>query len=69
MDKEFRHIYEYIKLLPDDRKATDEVYKNRLSVCKNCDELVSGICKKCGCYVEMRAAIINGYCPHEKHLW
>ena len=69
MEKEFRYIYEYIHALPEDKKASGEVYKERLDTCKKCDELISGLCKKCGCYVEMRAAVKSGYCPHEKHFW
>ena len=69
LEREFRHIYEYIEALPEDLKAPRELYEERLAICKNYDELLSGMCKKCGCYVEMRAAQKKGYCPSEKHHW
>ncbi len=67
--KEFRYIYEYIDQMPEDLKADPETYAERLEICKTCDSLLSGLCLKCGCYVEIRAAKKEGYCPSEKHFW
>ena len=47
-----------INKLSDSEKADDELYKKRLSECTNCDNLISGVCMKCGCYVEFRATEI-----------
>ncbi|HAU50271.1 MAG TPA: hypothetical protein DEG74_05230 [Clostridiales bacterium] len=50
-----------------DRDKTDEkVYDERLSICRSCDNLLSGTCLSCGCYVEIRAAINKGRCPERK---
>ena len=50
-----------------DRDRTDEkVYAERLSICRSCDNLLSGTCLSCGCYVEIRAAINKGRCPERK---
>ena len=50
-----------------DRDKTDEkVYTERLSICRSCDNLLSGTCLSCGCYVEIRAAINKGRCPEKK---
>ena len=43
--------------------ACEEVYENRLKICKECDDLVAGTCLKCGCYVELRAAVTRNKCP------
>ena len=47
-------------------KSDEKVYKERLSICRNCDNLLSGTCLSCGCYVEIRAAIKKGRCPDKK---
>ena len=33
---------------------------------KECEKLLSGMCRMCGCYVEMRAAIALRDCPGKK---
>ena len=63
------NIKEYISGLGDDIKAEGELYKKRLSICEKCDKLQNGICLKCGCYVEMRAAVKNNRCPSENKYW
>ena len=56
-------MYEYIARIPADDKAPEEEYERRLSICKECEKLLSGMCRMCGCYVEMRAAIALRDCP------
>ncbi len=55
-----------IASLSADEKATAETYGKRLALCKDCDELISGVCMKCGCYVEFRAAFKSQKCPNVK---
>ncbi len=57
-------IKDKINSLPEAEKTDESVYSNRLSLCKNCDFLISGMCRKCGCYVEFRAAFKNKHCPN-----
>lgn len=64
-----QNVKEYIETLDEEIKADNELYKRRLSVCTSCDHLLNGTCTKCGCYVEMRAAIKVNRCPSEKKLW
>lgn len=54
------------KLSPDE-KADEELYLKRLNECKNCENLISGVCMKCGCYVEFRAAFKRQKCPDVKN--
>ena len=56
-------IKEKIKSLSPEDRCDDDVYESRLSLCKNCDNLISGVCMKCGCYVEFRAAFLKQKCP------
>ena len=57
-------IKEKIADLSPDEKCEGEVYNERLEKCKTCDNLISGVCMKCGCYVEFRAAFKNKKCPN-----
>ena len=68
-DKAYENIGECISLIPDDKKAEAGLYKERLEICKTCDCLINGMCSKCGCFVELRAAYNHTRCPHEDRLW
>jgi len=60
----FELIRGKLDLLKPEEKADDELYRSRLEACKTCDHLISGICMKCGCYVEFRAAYRRMKCPN-----
>ena len=62
----FRNLYEYIESLDEEIKASDKVYQSRLACCMECDSLLSGMCRHCGCYVELRAAVEKNACPIKK---
>ncbi len=62
----FRSISDTINKLSDREKADDMLYLKRLEECKACDNLISGVCMKCGCYVELRAAFKRQNCPNAK---
>lgn len=53
-----------IEKLSPKEKSDDALYAKRLSACKECEHLVSGVCMKCGCYVEFRAAFKKQNCPN-----
>ena len=59
-------IKEKIAKLPESDKVSEDEYEKRLGVCKDCDNLISGVCMKCGCYVEFRAAFKKQKCPDVK---
>lgn len=60
----FTAIRERIAAIPAADKADDSLYQARLAACKSCDQLLSGMCLKCGCYVEFRAAFRRMRCPN-----
>lgn len=62
----FQNMHDYISNLDGTIKTTQPLYEKRLMICKNCDLLADGMCKACGCFVEMRAAIRKNSCPYEK---
>ncbi len=59
----FRSLREYIENLDMEMKAPEALYEERLNVCRECDMLFQGMCRKCGCYVELRAAFGKNACP------
>lgn len=65
-EETYRTLREYIENLDSDIKAEDGLYEERLAICKECEMLLTGMCRSCGCYVEMRAAVKNNYCPRKK---
>ena len=65
-EETFRSLYEYIANLESDLKAEEKEYEARLLVCKNCDMLLQGMCRKCGCYVELRAVLEKNRCPDRR---
>lgn len=58
-------IEEYKKNTPPGEVVPDEVYEERLSVCRDCKWLNMGVCVKCGAYVEARAYRSGKHCPLE----
>jgi hypothetical protein len=63
----FATVKEHIGKISEKDKAEESVYKKRLDICKTCDNLISGTCLKCGCYVELRAAFKKQKCPDVKN--
>ena len=64
-----RTLREYIARIDEDSKTPDEEYEERLGICTECDSLINGMCGVCGCYVELRAAVKNHYCPAVQKKW
>lgn len=62
----FQNLRDYIANLDTDIKAEEAVYEERLNICKECELLFQGMCRSCGCYVELRAAVAHNACPHKK---
>jgi hypothetical protein len=62
----FDNLRALINNIPDDKKTAAGLYKERLAACKSCDYLSDGMCRACGCYVELRAARNFKDCPHGK---
>lgn len=64
--------WELIQYIQENRDGvlfvSDEVYKERLSICKSCNEYdeFENRCKECGCYVPGKAKIILDSCPLAK---
>ncbi len=44
-------------------------YDARLELCKECEKLIGGMCRVCGCFVEVRAAKKSVHCPGIPRRW
>lgn len=62
----FRDIQGQIEKLSAEEKTDEARYRQRLEACRACEHLISGVCMKCGCYVEFRAAFKKMKCPNVK---
>lgn len=62
----YNNMFTYIMQLDEEIKTEASLYEERLGICKQCESLVNGMCKHCGCFVEMRAAVQKNYCPYKK---
>ena len=62
-------IAEYVASLDESIRIPEDVYRERLTICQSCDQLLNGTCRLCGCYVETRAAKRNQGCPMVPARW
>lgn len=65
----FVNLRDYIDAVDMELKTEADEYERRLGICRECDSLISGMCIKCGCYVELRAVMKKGYCPDADKKW
>lgn len=67
--RDYHSMYEYIDNLDEEIKTEDTEYQTRLEKCKECENLFNGMCRVCGCFVEMRAAVTKNHCPDVQAKW
>lgn len=65
----FTKLENYIARLDEDVRVDQAVYEARLQKCAQCGQLVKGMCRLCGCYVELRAALKVRKCPDVNSRW
>jgi hypothetical protein len=61
----FSSLRTYIENLDSQSKVSESDYALRLSLCGQCEKLTEGMCRACGCFVELRAVLRKNACPHE----
>ncbi len=64
----FQNLQDYIENLDAEKKVDQQLYEQRLGVCKDCENLFQGMCRHCGCYVELRAVLKVNACPVNRWL-
>lgn len=60
----YKTVTDYLDTLDDELKADKTLRDKRLALCRACDYLIAGMCRQCGCYVEIRAALKDKTCPN-----
>ena len=63
------NIRDLIALLPEEQRADEVLWRERLDCCRRCDHLNDGTCALCGCFVELRAAKQRMRCPDVPTRW
>ena len=63
------NLKSYMQRIDENIKVSEQEYEKRLSICKQCESLLSGMCLKCGCYVELRAMKKKQKCPNIPNKW
>ena len=50
---------------PQEAKVSEEVLEERLSICSGCPQFIKATkqCKKCGCFMNLKAKLENATCP------
>jgi hypothetical protein len=62
-------LEKYISSIDNSIRTEKEEYERRIILCSNCDELLNGVCKLCGCFVKARAAKKSMSCPSSHPKW
>ncbi|MDO5135962.1 MAG: DUF6171 family protein [Eubacteriales bacterium] len=65
----FESLGRYIQQMDESVKVDQETYEKRLAVCGSCEKLLDGMCRLCGCFVELRAAQRVRKCPDIPAKW
>lgn len=60
------YVERYLANLTEEERTEDFVYEERLKICKKCNMLFEAMCRGCGCYVELRAAVRGQKCPYDR---
>ena len=51
----YEDLSRYIQRMDEELKVDQQTYEKRLGICSSCERLMSGMCRLCGCFVELRA--------------
>ncbi len=69
LEESYRSMYERIEMMDEDLRCKGDEYEARLKQCKKCENLAEGMCRLCGCFVELRAAVKKNSCPATPKRW
>ena len=53
-------------LLPEGERSSEDLIRERIRVCDECDKNTAGTCLACGCYCAVRAMKKDSACPKKK---
>lgn len=64
-----RFLANALRSISEDDRTEDVLYEFRLEKCESCKKYANGLCRLCGCFVAVRAAVKAQYCPGNPKLW
>lgn len=59
----------YILAIDEEIRTKADEYEKRLAICKACPMYQDGLCRVCGCFVKLRAAVRKNYCAAVEKKW
>lgn len=62
-------LHTSIDQMPETERVEKKEYERRLGQCKQCENLRNGMCGLCGCFVLIRTAGRDSYCPATPEKW
>ncbi len=65
----YESVKSYLDAMPEADRAEEALYRRRLKICRECESFLAAMCRKCGCYVEIRAARKDAHCPSGEEIW
>ncbi len=65
----YEDLSRYIQRMDEELKVDQQTYEERLNICSTCDRLMNGMCRLCGCFVELRAVQKVRKCPDLPAKW
>ena len=65
----YEDLSRYIQRMDEELKVDQQIYEKRLNICSTCDRLMNGMCRLCGCFVELRAVQKVRKCPDLPAKW
>ena len=63
------NLEQYIANLEEEVRVSQEEYERRLRICGQCEKIINGMCRVCGCFVELRCALKVRHCADVKKKW
>lgn len=67
MEKETKQVRPWDIFNKNVQKVATGIAEQRMAICKACPELlITGNCKKCGCFMSSKTKIASASCPLDK---
>lgn len=62
-------LHNYLNQIDAEDRIKESLYDDRLKKCSQCRNHINGMCRLCGCFVTIRAAHKDHYCPAVIRYW